>query len=291
MTLKPGITYAHEHVTIDLSGVKQDLDCRLDLMDETISEFRRLKELGVANIIDVTNRGMGRNIAYVQQVARQTGLNILVATGYYKEPFLPQEVYDLSELQLAEIMVAEIMDGIEGSGIKASLIGEVGTSQAGITPVERKLLGAAARAHAETGKPVSTHTTLGRLGLEQAKILKDYGVDLTKVVIGHVDLSGDLDYALRLLDTGTNIAFDTVGKVNYMADNRRLAMLQEICRRGLFGQVLLSLDITRRSHLKSRGGLGYAYLLDTFVPYIRANGISEQAIDHMLIQNPQKIYL
>ncbi|HMM22537.1 MAG TPA: hypothetical protein PKA10_17580 [Selenomonadales bacterium] len=288
--LRQGITYAHEHVTVDLSGVKGDIDCRLDCQGETIAEFRRLKALGVANVIDVTNRGMGRNVEYVQQVAARTGIHVVSATGYYKEPFLPEEVYALDEKALADIMIAEILEGIDGTGIRAGIIGEIGASQDRITPAEAKVFAAAARAHRETGRPISTHTTLGRLGLEQVDLLQRQGVDLAKVIIGHADLSGDAAYVLRLLDRGVFVAFDTIGKINYMAEERRLATLRAVCDRGLAGRVVLSMDITRRSHLASFGGIGYSYLLQSFIPFIRANGIAEADIQDMLCNNIHKIF-
>lgn len=284
-----GITYMHEHITIDLSGIKKDLDCRLDTMDETIEELKKLKKLGVSNILDVTNRGMGRNMDYMLKVREKTGINIIPSTGYYKEPFLPEEVYKLTENELAKIMIDEILYGIEDTGVKAEVIGEVGTGRGSISEVERRLLKAAALAHVETGRAVTTHTTLGTLGLEQIEILKEMGVNLEKVIIGHVDLSGDVEYILRLIDRGVIVAFDTIGKINYMPEEKRLDMLREICRRGLSGRVVLSMDITRKSHLKSHGGLGYGYLLESFVPFIKANGISQEDIDKMLINNPANI--
>lgn len=290
MNMQEGITYTHEHVTIDLSGVKQDMDCNLNCQDETIAEFRQLKLQGVTKIIDVTNRGMGRNVDYIMAVQAQTGVEIACATGYYKEPFFPPEVYDLTEEQLAKIMVGEIIYGIEESGVKAEIIGEIGTSQQAISLIERKVLGAGARAHIETGKPITTHTTLGRLGLEQIAVFKEYGVDLNKVVIGHVDLSGDPDYVLKLLEQGVYVAFDTIGKINYMSEEKRLEMLLVICGRGLADRVVVSMDITRRSHLKANGGLGYGYLLEKFIPFIRSNGISKTDIAKMLIHNAKKIF-
>lgn len=289
MKLMQGITYMHEHVTIDLSGIKKDLDCRLDAFDETVEEFKELRKKGVTTILDVTNRGMGRNLEYALKVQEKSGVKIIFSTGYYKEPFLPEEVYNVSEKELIGIMVKEIVEGIEGSGIKAEVIGEIGTSKGAITPIERKLLAAGARAQTETGRPVSTHTTLGTLGLEQIEILKENGADLNKVIIGHVDLSGDIDYILKLIDAGVYVAFDTIGKINYMPEEKRLSMLKEICKRGLSDRVVMSMDITRKSHLKIRGGLGYSYLLDTFIPYIKENGINEKDIENMLINNASDI--
>ncbi len=109
MKLFDGMCYMHEHVTIDLSGVKKDLDCRLDTLEETIEEFKELKKKGVGNILDVTNRGMGRNLEYALKVKEESGINIIFSTGYYKEPFLPEEVYKLSEEQLKNVMVDEIV--------------------------------------------------------------------------------------------------------------------------------------------------------------------------------------
>lgn len=285
MKLEDGITYMHEHITIDLSGIKKDLDCRLDTFEETLEEFKELKKRGVSNVLDVTNIGMGRNIEYDLKVKNESGINIIPSTGYYKEPFLPKEVYKFSQDELKNVMVKEIIEGIEGTNIKAQVIGEIGTSKDVIAPIEGKLLAAGARAQEETGRPISTHTTLGRLGLEQLDILKDNGADLNKVIIGHVDLSGDIDYILKLIDKGAYVAFDTIGKINYMSEENRLSMLKGICSRGLSNRVVMSMDITRKSHLKGRGGLGYSYLLDSFIPFIKDNGINEKDIENMLINN------
>ena len=155
MKLPEKILYAHEHTTIDLSGPKKNIDCRLDDFDATAAEYRRLAEHGVVGIIDQTNRGMGRNVAYVQKMAAQAGVEITHATGYYKEPFLPPECYTLTEQQLCDIMVKELTEGIEGTGVRATVIGEIGTSK-DITETEAKVFRAASRAHAETGAPICT---------------------------------------------------------------------------------------------------------------------------------------
>ena len=42
MKLADGYTLMHEHVTINLSGVKKDEDCRLNCFEETVKEFKGL---------------------------------------------------------------------------------------------------------------------------------------------------------------------------------------------------------------------------------------------------------
>lgn len=288
--MKKEIIYAHEHITIDLSGVKKDKDCFLNNKNQTIEEFKDLKSKGVSTIIDVTNRGMGRNTEYVLEVMSETGLNILQATGYYKEPFLPEEVYRISEKEMAKILIDEILYGIDGTSTKAEVIGEVGTSLNKVEEMELKVFEAASRAHIETGKPIITHTTLGKLGLEQIEIFNKFNVDLSKVTLSHIDLSGDLEYMIRLLDTGVNIAFDTIGKNNYQPDEDRVNWLKELCNRGYSNQIVLSMDITRKSHFRDNGGLGYSYLIDSFLPRLYEKEISNKHIENMLVNNIKNIY-
>ncbi|GAA0083759.1 hydrolase [Clostridium sp. CTA-7] len=284
------IIYCHEHITIDLSGVKKDADCFLNNKRQTIEEFKDLKAKGVSTIIDVTNRGMGRSTEYVSEVIKETGINILQATGYYKEPFLPEEVYNISEKEMAKLLVDEIVNGIDGTQVKAAVIGEIGTSLNKIEEMEKKVFEASCRAHSETGAPIITHTTLGKLGLEQIEIFKEFNVDLSKVTLSHIDLSGDLEYMFRLVDTGVNIAFDTIGKNNYQPDEKRVEWLKALCEKGYSNQIVMSMDITRKSHFKGNGGLGYSYLIDNFLPRLYENEISNKHIENMLVNNIKNIY-
>lgn len=145
-------------------------------------------------------------------------------------------------------------------------------------------------AHLETGIPIITHTTLGKLGLEQIEIFKNFNVDLSKVTLSHIDLSGDLEYMFRLLDTGVNIAFDTIGKNNYQPDEKRAEWLKALCERGYSNQIVMSMDITRKSHFRENGGLGYSYLIDSFLPRLYENEISSKHIENMLVNNIKNIY-
>lgn len=283
--------YAHEHITIDLSGAKKDLDCRLDEKEKTIEEFKYLKSLGVDTVVDVTNCGMGRNPRYVKDVAEASNITILQSTGFYKEPFLPTLVYEKTEEQLADYMIGEILEHIENSDVKASIIGEIGTGKGAITEMEKKVFHAACIAQKATGVPIVTHTTLGTLGMEQLSIFRNENIDISRVVLSHIDLSGDLDYMKTLLDSGVNIAFDTVGKINYQPDEMRAEWLCSLCKMGYAKQIVLSMDITRKSHLKANGGLGYSYLLEKFIPLCKEKGLSASDINQLLVETPQRIYL
>ena len=285
-----GYTWVHEHLHIDLSGFKNNLDCRLDQYDLICQEMKDLRALGVSNIIEMTNRYMGRNPQFMLDLMRDTGINVVACTGYYQDAFFPEHVAARSVEQLAQEMVDEIVIGIDGTELKAGIIAEIGSSEGVITPLEEKVFIAAARAHIETGRPISTHTSFSTMGVEQLVLLQAHGVDLSRVTVGHCDLKDNLDNILRMIDLGAYVQFDTIGKNNYYPDEKRIGMLHELRNRGLLNRVMLSMDITRRSHLKANGGNGYDYLLTTFIPQLRQSGFSQADVDMMLRDNPSKFF-
>ena len=283
-----GYTMMHEHITIDLSGVKKDTDCQLDCYAETVAEFKKLYEYGVRRIVDVTADGMGRNPEYVSNVEKETGIRIVHSTGFYKEPFLPERVYTQTVQEMADWMIGEIRGGIDG-GVKPGMIGEIGTSKNAMMEMEKKVFDASVIAAKETGLPIYTHTTLGTYAPEQAAYFKATGLPMDRIVLGHLDLSGDLDYIRRVLDTGISIGFDTVGKNNYFPDAKRVEFLLALEAEGRLDQIVLSEDLTRKSHLKFKGGIGYGYLFETFIPMVKAAGLKQESLDKMLIHNPARI--
>ncbi|MBY5091816.1 phosphotriesterase-related protein [Citrobacter freundii] len=285
-----GYTWVHEHLHIDLSGFKNNLDCRLDQYDLICQEMKDLRALGVSNIIEMTNRYMGRNPQFMLDLMRETGINVVACTGYYQDAFFPEHVAARSVEQLAQEMVDEIVIGIDGTELKAGIIAEIGSSEGVITPLEEKVFIAAARAHIETGRPISTHTSFSTMGVEQLVLLQAHGVDLSRVTVGHCDLKDNLDNILRMIDLGAYVQFDTIGKNSYYPDEKRIGMLHALRNRGLLNRVMLSMDITRRSHLKANGGNGYDYLLTTFIPQLRQSGFSQADVDTMLRDNPSQFF-
>lgn len=84
-----GYTLAHEHLHIDLSGFKNNVDCRLDQYAFICQEMNDLMAQGVRNVIEMTNRYMGRNAQFMLDVMRETGINVVACTGYYQDAFFP----------------------------------------------------------------------------------------------------------------------------------------------------------------------------------------------------------
>ncbi len=284
------MVYAHEHMVLDLR-TKDKPNRLIDNTNQTIKELKELKSKGVKAIVDVTAKGMGRNTLKVEEIAKATGIEILHSTGYYKEPYLPKEAYELSKEQIAELIEKEITQGIENTGIKARVIGEIGTDKRDyINEIELKIFEASAFVAKKLGTPIVTHTTLATLAKEQVEIFKKAKLNLEGVVISHIDLAKDIEYILDILKTGVNIAFDTIGKLAYNSDENRIIALKEIEKQGFANQITMSVDLTYNSHLKDQGGIGYNYLLDNFVKNALSKGVKEETFYKALVINPARIF-
>ena len=238
--------------------------------------------------IEMTNRYMGRNARLMLDVNARDGDQrggppVITATLF-------PSTATRSVQELAQEMIDEIEQGIDGTELKAGIIAEIGSSEGKITPLEEKVFIAAALAHNQTGRPISTHTSFSTMGLEQLALLQAHGVDLSRVTVGHCDLKDNLDNILKMIDLGAYVQFDTIGKNSYYPDEKRIAMLHALRDRGLLNRVMLSMDITRRSHLKANGGYGYDYLLTTFIPQLRQSGFSQADVDVMLRETPSQFF-
>lgn len=284
-----GKTYIHEHIKLDLSGHKKDPDTNYNDTNEVMLELKELRKKGIDSLVEVTNRGMGRDVLIMVELAERTGLNIIASTGFYKEPFLPQYFYQLSDKELTNMLIKDIEEGMDETHIKAHVLGEVGTSHNRITDTERRLFYIIGNVHLNTGRPIFTHTTLGTMALEQIQILEERNVDLEKVLIGHMDLNYNMEYHLRVADKGCYLGFDTIGKINYQPDENRIQLIKELVARGHENQIVLSLDLTRKSHLKKYEGIGYSYIVDKFIPLLIESGIKEETISKFLVDNPNRL--
>jgi predicted metal-dependent phosphotriesterase family hydrolase len=285
-----GICSAHEHLSIDLSRIKKDPDTILDDEPGMLEELEDFYRLGGRSMIEVTNDGMGRDVLRLKRLSEATGVHLITCTGFYKDPFIPEYAQAWKAEQFAAHFIKEATEGIADTRILPGVIGEVGTSHKEIKSIERELLIGAALAGKATGLPVTTHTTLGTLGYEQVQLLTEHGLPVDQIIIGHQDLNANKDEVLAVLETGAYIAFDTIGKINYRPDEERVEFLLDFIKRGYEKQILLSADLTRKSHWKKNGGPGYGLVLEDFIPRLKAAGVSQDMLDQFLIVNPSRAF-
>lgn len=285
-----GVCACHEHLYVDLSRVKKNEDTCLQDIELVTEDLESFAALGGKAIVEVTNEGMGRDAEQLAEISRKTGLQIIASTGCYKDPFIPDDKKKWNRDQFAEWMITEIKDGIGETGIKPGVIGEIGSSLNEFKPIETELFHGAIEAAKTTKLPLSTHTTLGTCALEQINLFQKEGLFLEKVIIGHQDLNTNDEIVLEVLNSGAFAAMDTIGKENYRADEDRIRSLLTFIEKGFEDQLLLSSDLTRKSHLKSLGGQGYDIVLRSFIPALKSHGVSGSIINKLLVANPQKAF-
>ncbi|MNO39199.1 hypothetical protein D3C76_293210 [compost metagenome] len=279
-------TMIHEHLVFDLTHVRNDADSKLQSSD-VIEEIVGLKALGCDLMVEVSNIGMGRDPLGMLEISERTGMSIIASTGFYKECFYPSYVFESSSESLSEIFIHDIEVGMDGTSIKAGLIAEIGSSLNEITATEEVVFHAAIIAHQATGAPISTHCEIGTMGMQQLALFEKYGANLSKVSFGHQDLNLDINEQRELLRSGAYIQFDTIGKNNYRTDEDRALNLVRLLEDGFENSLMLSCDITRKSHLRQHGGHGYNHLFESFIPKLRDYGVTDNMLEKMLMVNPR----
>ena len=66
-------------------------------------------------------------------------------------------------------------------------------------------------------------------------------------------------------------------------------LLLELLHRGHGDRVLLSQDVCHNSQLRRYQGNGYTYLQTTFLPRLRAAGVSDAEIEQLTVENPRRV--
>jgi predicted metal-dependent phosphotriesterase family hydrolase len=286
-----GFTLPHEHVYLDLWSTDGATHVGQLADDDLLAaELGAFVDVGGSCLVDQTPGGAGRRPRALAAMSQRTGLKVVLGCGWYTEPFYPprDDLARRSTADVAEGLIAEIREGLDGTGIRPGLIGEIGASQGWVTPLEERVHRAAARAQVATGLPLATHTLHHDAGREQMRIFDEEGVDPARVSIGHCDTWPSLPYCLEVARWGGYVSIDNVGFQlgDHEARVRRLVL--ELVEAGFAGQVLLSQDVGQMTELASRGGRGYAYLARTFLPALVADGLDEDTVAVITVDNPRR---
>lgn len=300
-----GIDGERDKVTLENLGLLRR-DCYilrdnllLDNPDVAADELAAFKRAGGDTVVEVTPCGVGRDVCALRDISLKTGVNIIAGTALYTHDAIPEHLEKMSVEELAEFFVSELTVGIDGTDIKAGVIGEIGTSDR-IYPVEERTLRAAALANLKTGAPILIHTyPWGKMGLDALDIIDGYGVDLSSVCICHVDVKFDEDYIKAIMDRGAWVEFDDFGKEFYIvtkpgefaggafaSDVERVRMINKLCLEGYADRILVTNDICLKMLLHKYGGYGYDHILENIRPMMVCEGMDAGFIDKILQKNP-----
>ncbi|MEZ5100010.1 MAG: phosphotriesterase-related protein [Thermoleophilia bacterium] len=283
---------------------RDPLVCRDNLVflddDVAVDELERFREAGGGTIVDVTPPAMGRDVARVRRIAERSGVQVVVGTGHYVQSTHPPEVARQSVDEIAAWMIGEIRDGIDDTGIRPGVIGEIGTSGA-IHPDERKCLEAAALTQQETGLAITVHCAIPteKVGLDVVRVLERAGADPTRVILGHMSHTvADLDYHRACADTGAVLEYDRFGaeflyeswgRYEEPRDSTVVAAVARLVADGYGDRIVLSHDACYRVQLARFGGGGYAHLARHVLPALGDAGVDEAALRRLTVETPARL--
>ena len=303
-----GTTLMHEHVfvldTEILQNYPEEWGDEHKRVADAVTRLNQLKSTGVDTIVDLTVIGLGRYLPRIKQIARQTKINVVVATGiytYHDAPLYfhfrgPGTALGGPEL-ITDMFVHDIKEGIADTGVKAGIL-KCATDEPGVTKDVERILRATAQAHRKTGVPISTHTHAAtHRGLEQQRIFKEEGVDLSRVIIGHSGDTTDLKYLEELIGNGSYIGMDRFGINTILSFEDRVNTVAEMCKRGHAGKMVLSHDAACYNHWLPERPLpqilpqwNYLHIHKDVIPALKQKGVTDAHLNIMLVENPRKVF-
>jgi phosphotriesterase-related protein len=241
----------------------------VDLMSAEVAKAAR--EGNIACIVDAGHKEMGRDINFLRQVAMKSGVPIVAGGGFYSQPFYPKEISTMSEDQIFRALIQQADDDAVGA------FGEIGSWDE-ITSDERKVFRAVGRAHVATNIPIFTHTGIpGKSALEQLDILEDAGVKPDRIVIGHMGnlIDPNVYVQKQICRRGAFVGFDRQGGNN---DAQQVPLVMALLEAGFADHLVFSADASS----------GYAKTITVFLPKLKAAGVSDEVLHHIIVDNPRR---
>ena len=289
---KVGRILPHEHIFVDLrqpTVPNHGEAAAEDVVALMAPELERARAAGITALVECTPVGVGRRADLVLAVAKAANFPIVLPTGIYREPWIPEWAHEWTEHQLLHWMRLEMQEGINDSGVKAGFI-KLSAGDDGLTSCEIKILRAAAQAAHRTGAVIASHTIRGEVVRNQLNILDEYDMPATRFIWVHAQAEPDLELNVALARRGAWIEYDGIGWSN--DDDMYIERIQRICDEGLCDQVLLSMDRGWYDPAQPKGGTPkpFTYLTENFLPKLRAAGIPEEAIHKFTVDNPFRAF-
>ncbi len=285
-----GMILPHEHVFVDLRTwdtpgyAKADTEEVIQLM---APELKKAQSAGVTAIVECSTVGVGRRVDIDRAVSEATHLPLVIPTGVYREPWIPDWVHAASEVELTDWMLGELQSEIEQSGVQAGWI-KLSAGDDGLTACESKVLRAAASAGCKTNAVIGSHTIRGRVVREQLDIIEAMSYDVERFIWIHTQAEPDFELHLEIARRGAWLEYDAIGNIESESDEYYLQRIQRLLDAGLGGKLLLSHDRGWYDPALPGGGVPkpYTYLSEQFLPKLRASGVDERTIHQLTHINP-----
>lgn len=297
----------HERVTASNAWlVREDpyacFDNReIEDVEEVAGELESFISLGGRTLVDNSN-GSERDPALLVQLSHQTGLNIVMGSGWSVTPGVMEAQALPDASSYAAELVQEHREGIDvGDGriVRPGIIGEIGVGP-DFTHLERVRLEAAALAQRELGVPLLIHLPgWKRRAHEVLDVVLAAGVDPRAVVLCHMDPSGsDPKYQRDVASRGVWLEFDMIGMPNFYPGEGQsppvdstVDAVSGLIADGFASQLLLSQDVGMKTMWTKFGGNGYGFVQRIFLPRLVDAGVPRELVETLLTQNPRSVFI
>ncbi len=282
-----GAILPHEHVFVDLRTPDQPGYAEADAAEVVAlmaPQIEAIKAQGITALVECSTGGVGRRADMDLAVSQATDFPIVVPTGNYREPWIPAWVGKASEAELEAWMLKELTEGIDDTGVRAGWI-KLSAGDDGITPLEARILRAAARAARATNAVIGSHTIRGRVVMDQLDIIEAEGYTAARFISIHTQAEPDFALHQAVAARGAWIEYDNIG---YVPDEETVARILRALEAGLANRLLLSHDMGWFDPAKPGGGVPrpYTHLVDSVLPKLRAAGVDEATIVQLTEINP-----
>jgi phosphotriesterase-related protein len=296
-----GFTLSHEHLADGAyywNKWPKAQGGKAEFVARAVDELKIIKAAGISTIADLTTYDVARDIRFLEELSRKSGIHMIASTG---QRFFPPQGSAVSMPAhtiegLAAFFIREIKQGIDGTRIKAGVI-KIGIVAKEPTAIEETGLRAAVRASKATGVPIRIHTDAAHRAAEsQAVILESEGIDPARVSFDHSDDSGELDYFLGLARRGYSLGMDHVHRG--MAP--RAECIKQLCDAGFANKLFLSQDTEFGGSLLPPDAKEWRDTLDPpegmlfttrkLIPHLKGLGVSDQQIHTMTVENPKQFF-
>ena len=293
-TAELGMILPHEHIFVDLRtwdtpGYAQaETEEVIQLM---APEITKAQKAGVTAIVECSTTGVGRRADIDRAVSEATNLPLVIPTGIYREPWVPDWAHAASEVELAEWMLSELQNEIEDSKVQAGWI-KLSAGDDGITACETKILRAATAAARETNAVIGSHTIRGRVVREQLEMIEAMGYDPGRFIWIHTQAEPDFELHLEIGRRGAWLEYDAIGNKDIEADEYYIERILRLLDAGLGGQLLLSHDRGWYDPSIPGGGTPktFTYLSEHFLPKLQAAGADAATIQQLTHTNPYRAF-
>jgi len=243
-------------------------------------------------VVDLSPGEDGRDVRFVEEVSRKSGMQIVVCTG---QRLFPPELRDRTTEALTELFIKEIELGIDDTGIRAGVIKAASESE-GVRVFEERVLRAAARASKATGVPVETHSNSRlRGGIKQVEIFEAEGASPARVSIGHSDDTDDMEYLIGLARRGYTLGMDHafwgMKPAETLPWQKRVESVKRLIDAGFVDKMFFSNDWVHGDIEREKVNPdGMLFTIRKTIPYLKQLGVSEQQIQTIAIENPKRFF-